>query len=79
MLKKISEQWIFDQKSTIPVGIIGITDFQSKIYNSDRNCGFPIENPLFRSTIFSLFFLTFNYEKVLVKTKILQSSPEYQN
>ena len=39
---------------------IGIMDFQSEIHSSDLNY---------------FFFLTFNYKKVPIKIKILQSSP----
>ena len=37
------------QRNFYPIGML---EFRSEFHNSDRNCGFPIGNPLFRSTIF---------------------------
>ena len=66
--KSKSAQFYPDREVGIP---IGIPYFRSELWISDRNYGFLIKNPLFRSTI----FLIFNYKKVPIKTKILQLGP----
>ena len=55
-------------RNLIPIGRL---EFRSEFHIFDRNYGFSVENPIVRSP----FFLTFNYKKVHVKTKFLQSHP----